>query len=97
MQRSLAQFLLTASYPIHYLADMLKVAFGASVALALFRRECFADADLNGWDEHWGISLVRFCLIFLKLDLDRGLIQFRSVRRTRLARVRFEIVSRDQA
>jgi hypothetical protein len=66
LQRSLAQFLLTASYPIHYLADMLKVAFGASVALALFRRECFADADLNGWDEALGYFAGALLLDFLE-------------------------------
>jgi hypothetical protein len=38
-------------YPMHPLANMLKVSFAACVALALIRRERFADKDLNTWDE----------------------------------------------
>jgi len=50
-------------YPIHYLANMLKVAAGACVGLALFRRERFADAQLNSWDE----ALAYICIaLFLE-------------------------------
>jgi hypothetical protein len=38
-------------HPLHPLGNMLKVAFVVCVALALIRRERFADADLNTWDE----------------------------------------------
>jgi hypothetical protein len=38
-------------YPMHPLANMLKVSFAACVAFALIRRERFADKDLNTWDE----------------------------------------------
>jgi hypothetical protein len=37
--------------PAHYLSNMLKVAFGGSLAFALLRRERFADVNLNYWDE----------------------------------------------
>ena len=33
---------------------MLRVAFAACVAFALVRREAFADASLNYWDEALG-------------------------------------------
>jgi hypothetical protein len=52
-------------YPIHYLGNMLKVAFGACAVLALFRRERFADANLNSWDEalaYFAVALFLGCL-----------------------------------
>jgi hypothetical protein len=41
--------------PGYPLGNMLKVAFMVCVALALIRRERFADADLNTWVKHWHI------------------------------------------
>ena len=52
-------------YPIHYLGNMLKVAFGACVALALFRRERFADPNLNSWDEALAYIAIALFLDYL--------------------------------
>jgi len=44
---------------------MLKVAFVMCLAFALIRRERFADADLNYWDEslaYIGIAVLLDCL-----------------------------------
>ena len=38
-------------HPVHYLSNMLKVASFACLTFALLRRERFADANLNYWDE----------------------------------------------
>jgi hypothetical protein len=38
-------------HPVYYLSSMLKVAFLACLTFALLRRERFADANLNYWDE----------------------------------------------
>jgi len=38
-------------YPLNYLSNMLKVAFGVCIAFALLRNERFADVNLNCWDE----------------------------------------------
>ena len=37
--------------PVHYLSNMLKVASFACLTFALLRRERFADANLNYWNE----------------------------------------------
>lgn len=37
--------------PLHYLSNMLKIAFAGSLAFALLRRERLADTNLNYWDE----------------------------------------------
>jgi hypothetical protein len=44
---------------------MLKVAFAASLAFALLRREPFADANLNYWDEALGYIATALLLDFL--------------------------------
>ena len=41
-------------HPLYSLSNMLRVAFVAYLALALVRREAFADASLNYWDEALG-------------------------------------------
>ena len=41
-------------HPLYSLSNMLRVAFAACVAFALVRREAFADASLNYWDEALG-------------------------------------------
>ena len=38
-------------HPVHYLSNMLKVASFACLTFALLRRERFADANLNYWNE----------------------------------------------
>jgi hypothetical protein len=38
-------------HPTYSLSNILKVAFGVCLAFALLRRERFADANLNYWDE----------------------------------------------
>jgi hypothetical protein len=38
-------------HPLFYLSNMLKVAFVTCLIFALLRRERFAGADLNYWDE----------------------------------------------
>ena len=45
-------------YPLHCLGNMLKIAAAACLGLAMFRRERFADAHLNSWDE----ALAYFCV-----------------------------------
>ena len=41
-------------HPLYSLSNMLRVAFAASLAFALLRREPFADGNLNYWDEALG-------------------------------------------
>ena len=41
-------------HPLYSLRNMLRVAFVACIAFALLRREAFADASLNYWDEALG-------------------------------------------
>jgi hypothetical protein len=38
-------------HPVYYLSSMLKVSFVVCLAFAMFRRERFADVNLNYWDE----------------------------------------------
>ena len=38
-------------YPVNYLSNMLKVAFGVCIAFALLQNERFADVNLNYRDE----------------------------------------------
>jgi len=38
-------------YPINYLSNIPKAAFGVCMAFALLRNERFADVNLNYWDE----------------------------------------------
>ena len=52
-------------HPVYYLSSMLKVAFVMCLTFALIRRERFADADLNYWDEslaYIGIAVLLDCL-----------------------------------
>jgi hypothetical protein len=53
-------------HPVHYLSNMLKVAFAACLVLGLLRRERFADANLNSWDE----SLAYIAAAVLLDDFD---------------------------
>ena len=41
-------------HPLYSFSNMLRVAFVACLAFALMRREAFADANLNYWDEALG-------------------------------------------
>ena len=41
-------------HPLYSLSNMLRVAFAACLAFALLRREAFAAASLNYWDEAMG-------------------------------------------
>jgi hypothetical protein len=41
-------------HPLYPLSNMLRVAFVACLAFALLRREAFAAASLNYWDEALG-------------------------------------------
>jgi hypothetical protein len=41
-------------HPLFYLSNMLKVAFVTCLIFALLRRERFAGANLNYWDEALG-------------------------------------------
>jgi hypothetical protein len=47
---------------MQYLADMLKVAFGANVGHALLCGERFAEAHLNRWNEALGYMSVALVL-----------------------------------
>jgi hypothetical protein len=53
-------------YPVRYLSNMLKVAFAACLVLALLRRERFADANLNSWDESLGYIATAVLLDYLE-------------------------------
>jgi len=44
---------------------MLKVAVGACLAFAVFRRERFADTNLNYWDEALAYLAIAVLLDFL--------------------------------
>jgi hypothetical protein len=51
--------------PVLYLSNMLKAAFVVCIVFAVFRRERFADANLNYWDEslaYIGIAVLLDCL-----------------------------------
>jgi hypothetical protein len=52
--------------PVPYLSNMLKVAFAVCLALALFQRERFADANLNYWDESLGYIATAVLLDYLE-------------------------------
>ena len=52
--------------PVPYLSNMLKVAFAVCLAFALFRRERFADANLNYWDESLGYIATAVLLDYLE-------------------------------
>ena len=45
---------------------MLKIAFAVCLALALFHRERFADANLNYWDESLGYIATAVLLDYLE-------------------------------
>lgn len=49
-------------HPLDSLSNMLWVAFVACLAFALVRREPFADANLNYWDEAVGYVAVAVLL-----------------------------------